>query len=135
MNQLRTRAATSTQMIASYPNLYGVKMYITNYRGSYSKDETMKIVKMERRLELGMESERFFDLVRWGDAATVLNKYYAEEIHSSPPAPPTTSATSSSRATAVSRPSHSTTTKATSTFLREPSPCVCPKSMRHRPCN
>jgi hypothetical protein len=26
-----------------------------------------------------MESERFFDLVRWGDAATVLNKYYAEE--------------------------------------------------------
>jgi hypothetical protein len=35
---------------------------------------------MERRLELGMEAERFFDLVRWGDAATVLNKYYAEEI-------------------------------------------------------
>jgi len=27
-----------------------------------------------------MEYERFFDLVRWGDAATVLNKYYAEEI-------------------------------------------------------
>jgi hypothetical protein len=37
---------------------------------------------MERRLELAMESERFFDLVRWGDAATVLNKYYAEEIGS-----------------------------------------------------
>ena len=35
---------------------------------------------MERRLELAMESERFFDLVRWGDAATVLNKYYPEEI-------------------------------------------------------
>jgi len=35
---------------------------------------------MERRLELAMESERFFDLVRWGDAATVINKYYAEEI-------------------------------------------------------
>ena len=39
----------------------------------------MKIVKMERRLELAMESERFFDLVRWGDAATVLNKYYTSE--------------------------------------------------------
>jgi hypothetical protein len=29
---------------------------------------------------MGMECERFFDLVRWGDAATVLNKYYSEEI-------------------------------------------------------
>ena len=37
------------------------------------------MVKMERRLEMGMESERFFDLVRWGEAATVLNKYFAEE--------------------------------------------------------
>jgi hypothetical protein len=80
VNQLRTRAAGSTQMIANYPALYGVKFYVSNYKGSYSKDETLKIVKMERRLELGMECERFFDLVRWGDAATVLNKYYAEEI-------------------------------------------------------
>ncbi len=82
VNQLRSRAATSTQMISNYPNTYGVKMYISNYRGSYSKDEAVKIVKMERRLEMGMESERFFDLVRWGDAATVLNKYYSEEISS-----------------------------------------------------
>ncbi len=80
VNQLRSRAATSTQMISSYPNAYGVKMFISNYRGSYSKDQAVKIVKMERRLEMGMESERFFDLVRWGDAATVLNKYFAEEI-------------------------------------------------------
>ena len=80
VNQIRQRAAGSTQMIGSYQNTYGVKMYVTPYKGSYSKDETVKIVKMERRLELAMESERFFDLVRWGDAATVLNKYYAEEI-------------------------------------------------------
>ncbi len=80
VNQLRSRAATSTQMISNYPNTYGVKMYITNYRGSYTKDQAIKIVKMERRLEMGMESERFFDLVRWGEAATVLNKYYSEEI-------------------------------------------------------
>ena len=80
VNQLRSRAATSTQMISSYPNTYGVKMYISNYRGSYSKDQAVKIVKMERRLEMGMESERFFDLVRWGEAASVLNKYYSEEI-------------------------------------------------------
>ena len=80
VNQIRTRAAGSTQMIGNYQSQYGVKMYITNYKGSYSKEDAIKIVKMERRLEMGMESERFFDLVRWGDAATVLNKYYAEEI-------------------------------------------------------
>ena len=80
VNQIRSRAATSTQMIGNYQNTYGVKMYITNYKGSYSKEDAIKIVKMERRLEMGMESERFFDLVRWGDAATVINKYYAEEI-------------------------------------------------------
>ncbi len=80
VNQIRTRAAQSTQMIGNYTNTYGVKMYVTNYKGSYNKDQAVKIVKMERRLEMGMECERFFDLVRWGDAADVLNKYYAEEI-------------------------------------------------------
>lgn len=80
VNQIRSRAAMSTQMIANYQSLYGVKLYITNYRGTYTKEQAIKIVKMERRLELGMECERFFDLVRWGDAAKVLNKYYAEEI-------------------------------------------------------
>jgi hypothetical protein len=80
VNQIRTRAAGSTQMIKNYPSLYGVKIYISNYNGSYSKEEALRIVKMERRLEMGMESERFFDLVRWGEAADVLNKYYAEEI-------------------------------------------------------
>jgi hypothetical protein len=41
-------------------------------------------IKKERRIEFALEYERFFDLVRWGDAATVLgpngyqdrNKYY-----------------------------------------------------------
>ena len=67
-------------MISTYPADYGVSFKVNTYSGSYSKEDALKIVKMERRLELGMESERFFDLVRWGDAATVLNKYYAEEI-------------------------------------------------------
>ena len=80
VNQIRTRAAQSTQMIGNYPSLYGVKLYCTNYRGNYSKEDAIRIVKMERRLEMGMECERFFDLVRWGDAAKVLNKYYSEEI-------------------------------------------------------
>ena len=31
VNQIRTRAAGSTQMIGNYQNTYGVKMYVTNY--------------------------------------------------------------------------------------------------------
>ncbi|MCQ2257893.1 MAG: RagB/SusD family nutrient uptake outer membrane protein [Bacteroidaceae bacterium] len=79
VNKIRERAAASTQSIANYPNKYGVKFYCKPYTGSYSKDEAMKIVKMERRLEFAMESERFFDLVRWGDAEPVLNNYFASE--------------------------------------------------------
>ena len=30
------------------------------------------VIKQERRVEFAMEFERFFDLVRWGDAETVL---------------------------------------------------------------
>ena len=33
---------------------------------------TMADLKLERRLELAFEYDRYFDLVRWGDAATVL---------------------------------------------------------------
>ena len=81
VNQVRERAAgmATSSVVSNYSNKYGVHYAVGKYSGSYSKDEAMKIIKMERRLELAMESERFFDLVRWGDAATVLNKYYSTE--------------------------------------------------------
>ena len=81
VNQVRDRAIRmmTNSVVAGYPNKYGIHYAVGKYNGTYSKEEMMKIVKMERRLELAMESERFFDLVRWGDAATVLNKYYSDE--------------------------------------------------------
>jgi hypothetical protein len=39
----------------------------------------MKAIMFERRLELSMEGQRFFDLVRWGVADIVLNAYAAHE--------------------------------------------------------
>lgn len=39
----------------------------------------LQAVKMERRLELAMEGQRFFDLRRWGDADTVIANYIAIE--------------------------------------------------------
>ena len=81
VNQVRSRAngMITGSVVSNYPTKYGVHYAVGKYNGSYSKEEAMKIIKMERRLELAMESERFFDLVRWGDAATVLNKFYSSE--------------------------------------------------------
>ena len=81
VNQVRDRAAkmATSSVVAGYPSKYGVHYAVGKYNGTYNKDEAMKIIKMERRLELAMEAERFFDLVRWGDAATVINKFYTTE--------------------------------------------------------
>ena len=81
VNQVRERAIgmATNSIVSGYPNKYGVHYAVGKYNGTYGKDEAMKIVKMERRLELAMECERFFDLVRWGDAATVINKFFSDE--------------------------------------------------------
>jgi hypothetical protein len=80
VNQVRERAmGMATAGSVSNYGKYGVHYAINKYNGSYGKDEALKIVKTERRLELAMEAERFFDLVRWGDAATVINAFYTSE--------------------------------------------------------
>ena len=81
VNRVRQRALDmkTSSIVAKYAAKYNVHYAVGMYDGSYSKDEAMKIIKMERRLELAMESERFFDLVRWGDAEQVINKFYNEE--------------------------------------------------------
>ena len=81
VNRVRQRALDmkTSSIVAKYAAKYNVHYAVGMYEGSYSKDEAMKIIKMERRLELAMESERFFDLVRWGDADQVINKFYNEE--------------------------------------------------------
>ena len=46
------------------------------YTSFPSQDYARKAVRFERRLELAMEGQRFFDLVRWGIAATTINALY-----------------------------------------------------------
>ncbi len=81
LNRLRLRAKQSLGVISNYETDYGVKLNVNTYNGSYNQEQALQMVKMERRLEMGMESERFFDLVRWGEADSVLNRYYAEEAN------------------------------------------------------
>lgn len=75
VNTLRTRAANSTTMIFDYD----AKMKIGTYNTAWDVDQARTAVRWERRLELAMECGRFFDLVRWGVAADVMNKYYGSE--------------------------------------------------------
>lgn len=79
INRIRNRAKQSTAMLSDYEMAYGVHLNIQPYNGTYTQAEAMKMLKFERRVELAMECDRFFDLVRWGEAAEVLNKYYAGE--------------------------------------------------------
>ena len=41
----------------------------------WTQDYARKAVRMERRLELAMEGNRWFDLVRWGNVVDTVNKY------------------------------------------------------------
>ncbi|MEN3324750.1 RagB/SusD family nutrient uptake outer membrane protein [Mariniflexile soesokkakense] len=77
INQIRTRAAASTQrqLDAGASNVYN----IGTYPMGMSKANALKALMFERRLEFGMEGPRFFDLVRWGMAEPVLNAYLAVE--------------------------------------------------------
>ena len=43
------------------------------------KEDAMRALRTERRLEFALEGERFFDLVRWGVAAEVINKFLNNE--------------------------------------------------------
>ena len=81
INEVRNRARQSTSMISDYPAKYNVTFNVRPYEGSFSQEEALKRLKFERRLELAMECDRFFDLVRWGEADVVLNRYYAQEAN------------------------------------------------------
>ena len=48
---------------------------VSNYGAFASQAVAREAVRTERRLELGMEGQRFFDLRRYGTAATELNAY------------------------------------------------------------
>jgi hypothetical protein len=92
VNQVRARAADATGWVYKSSNYDApTATYVTqttpadNYKiGLYTvafvdKAAAIKAVRFERRLELAMEGQRFFDLVRWGIAATTVNTFIARE--------------------------------------------------------
>jgi len=63
-----TNTPAANYKISPYPN------------GAFTdQDFALKAIYFERKLELGMEGYRLFDLVRWGQAAATLNNYFQFE--------------------------------------------------------
>lgn len=81
INAIRQRAANSVNKHIAYA---ADQCEIALYPDSYfqDKDTARKCLRWERRLELAMEHERFFDLRRWGIASETLNRYFKTEVNS-----------------------------------------------------
>lgn len=80
INQIRRRAANADGFVKLPDGKAAANYVIQEYKTAWTDKATaLKALRFERRLELGMEGQRFFDLVRWGIAKDVLTKYLAYE--------------------------------------------------------
>ncbi|MBD2722767.1 RagB/SusD family nutrient uptake outer membrane protein [Hymenobacter armeniacus] len=85
INQIRTRAANTPPVLtlngAAPAATYRIGTYPT---AGWTQAYARKALRMERRLELCMEGHRFYDLVRYGDAAATLTTYAQQETPKRP---------------------------------------------------
>lgn len=102
VNMVRARAADPTGWVYKYPKDSDGKDVTSSYdaasatysdqtnpadkykiglytAATFNAGNALTAIRFERRLELAMEGHRFFDLVRWGVAAEVINRYIGRE--------------------------------------------------------
>jgi hypothetical protein len=84
INQIRQRAMNSTGLLKfanGTPTLpYKISLYEDGVNCNWTHDFAWQALMWEDRLEFAMEGERWFDLVRWGTAESVLNTYFTKEF-------------------------------------------------------
>lgn len=82
VNKIRQRAENSIDPSYTPQDLstamadYKVGLYPA---AGWTQDYARKAVRLERRLELALEGNRWFDLQRWGNTVDVMTKYFAKE--------------------------------------------------------
>jgi len=83
INEIRTRASNSTSRLVKAngqpTSKYYVQPYTPGVNIDWNLDNARKALRFERRLEMALEGERFFDLVRWGIADKVMNDFFNVE--------------------------------------------------------
>lgn len=90
VNHVRARAAKPDNILYQYKNnsvpsagfstTPAAKYVVSTYAPGYFTAATaLPAIYFERKLELACEGHRFFDVSRWGTAATALNAYYQFE--------------------------------------------------------
>lgn len=81
INQLRRRAAHSPAVADFYnPSQPAANYHIAEYPADgWTQDYARRALRTETRLEKALEGERYFDLVRWGIAGSVMTAYIAAE--------------------------------------------------------
>ena len=78
INDIRQRAKNSIKKHIEYAaDQCDIALYPESY--FQDKETARKCLRWERRLEMGMEGSRFFDLRRWGIASETLNSYFKSE--------------------------------------------------------
>lgn len=81
VNMIRARAANTASWVKETDGVtdaanYVIGLYTTAFANTA---EAMKAIKFERKLELGLEGHRYYDLQRWGDVVTDLSRILAYE--------------------------------------------------------
>ena len=79
VDQVRNRAKDSNYLQALDGSGDAANYSVEPYGSFADQDLARKAVRFERRVELGMEGHRLFDLRRWGNAEQVMNDYFANE--------------------------------------------------------
>ncbi|HZL12472.1 MAG TPA: RagB/SusD family nutrient uptake outer membrane protein [Prolixibacteraceae bacterium] len=79
VNEIRNRAKNSNVVLLD-DGTPAANYLVEPYPATFaSKEIAMKAIQEEDRLEFAMEGMRFFDLVRWGIAGSVMNNYLQVE--------------------------------------------------------
>jgi hypothetical protein len=84
VNLVRNRAKNMTWVQNEAGTAPAANYVIEPYTSFANQAEAIKAVRHERRLELGMEGHRLFDLRRWGNGVQVINEYIANENRTIP---------------------------------------------------
>ncbi|UZR93844.1 RagB/SusD family nutrient uptake outer membrane protein [Chondrinema litorale] len=88
VNMIRERAANSDTWVKLDDGSDAANYAISLYEDAWtSQSDARAAVRFERKIELAMEGQRFYDLVRWGVAEEVLDAYIAHENGELPTSP------------------------------------------------